>query len=131
MNFSRLINYSMDMCWNGQGTAVVVEVKDIGNQPPNPWFRSFCKGLQLPFPNERHFILQNYKSNWANYNWVAYTVVHEWFQHKLNHFLLCQNFEKKLFITCAKKIINYCKIKYLQVFDCPVWTADLRRARVR
>jgi hypothetical protein len=48
----------MDMCWNGQGTAVVFEVKDIGNQPPNPWFISFWNGLQFPFPNERHLILQ-------------------------------------------------------------------------
>jgi hypothetical protein len=22
MNFSKLINYSMDMCWNGQGTTI-------------------------------------------------------------------------------------------------------------
>ncbi len=25
MSFSKLINYSMDMCWNGQGTTVVVK----------------------------------------------------------------------------------------------------------
>jgi len=36
--------------------------------------------------------------------------IHEWFRHKLNYFLFCQNFEKNIYYLCQKNY-NYYKIK--------------------
>jgi hypothetical protein len=92
---------------------VLFEVKDIGNQPPNPWFISFWKGLQLPFPNERHLILQFCKTT----NQTEQITIGYMNGFSINYIIFCfAKFLKILFITCAKKIINYCKIKYLQSF---------------
>jgi hypothetical protein len=40
------------------------------------------------------------------YGWFHdfYTIVHKQFQHKLNYFLFCQNFEKQ-FTTCGEILI--------------------------
>ncbi len=59
---------------------------------------------------------------------MSTTIVHEWFQHKFFFFFFCQSFEK-LFMTCAKKFINYYKIVDLQVFNHQFGTADLKNLR--
>jgi hypothetical protein len=32
MNFSKLINYSTDVCWNGQGTTTVFDLQGAGSE---------------------------------------------------------------------------------------------------
>ncbi len=57
------------------------------------------------------FVICMKKNVWG---WVfsvrQYTVVHERFQHKLNYFLFCQNFEK-MFTICGKNLIIIIIIK--------------------
>ncbi len=49
---------------------------------------------------------------------VVHTIIHEWFGHKLNYFLFCQNFEKIFFIY-VKFLITIIKLKF-DVFDYQV-----------
>jgi hypothetical protein len=46
MNVSKLINYSMDMCWNGQGTTIYDLVKACASYQISPW--SIEAGFQIP-----------------------------------------------------------------------------------
>ncbi len=56
---------------------------------------------------------------------ISHTIVHEGFRHKWNYFLFCWIFEK-LIITCAQIFIIFIKFKNLQVFNCQVWTGNLK-----